>query len=145
MTRIIRLTAQTGVFLACCAGCLGDSTGPEGTAPVAGTWQFSGRQTVGTAATLAGTLVLQSQSRTTYSGSLDVVATLAGAAAQRLAGPVSGRVVNESTVDFAATLSGIERQHIGTVVADTISGTWLETSGNSVGASGTFRAIRTAR
>ena len=146
MTIIRRVWAHCAVAAVIAAACTGDSAGPPGTAPVAGTWQFAGQQTGSAVIGIAGALVLVSQTSTTYTGTIDVVQSAPGVASVRLAGPVSGRMAGGSNVDFTSTTSGASRQHVGTLVADTMAGSWVEISAaGGISASGTFRAVRTGR
>ena len=144
-----RAGSMTGIiliFAACLltfAGCLDTASGPQGNAPVAGTWRYTGQQTTGTTATLTGTMTFTSQSLVAYGGSLDVLETIAGGPQRRLAGPITGRIVNGVSLDFDITLGAQHRQHIGALAADTISGTWFEMGANGgVSAGGSFRAVR---
>jgi hypothetical protein len=146
LTIIRRLGAHCAVAAVIAAGCTGDSAGPSGVAPVAGSWQFAGQQTGSATIAIAGALVLVSQTTTTYTGTIDVVQSAPGVGSVRLAGPVSGRMVSASSVDFSSTVAGAQRQHVGTLVADTMAGTWVEISAlGGISGSGTFRAVRTGR
>lgn len=125
------------------SACLGSSVEPAGETSLAGTWAFTGQQSTGTPASMSGTLTLISKSSSSFGGSLDVVETIIGAAQRRLAGPVTGRVVNGASVDFTLVLGTMERQHIGAVKADTIVGTWYELAASGgINAGGSFRAVR---
>lgn len=142
----MRKWVQIAAVTAITTGCVGDSAGPGGAAPVAGTWQFTGQQASGASSAFSGVLALVSESSTTFSGTSDVVQTAAGLPPQRLAGPVSGRVAGTGTVDFSVTAAGAQRQHVGTLVADTMTGAWLELAASGgIASNGSFRAVRTAR
>ncbi len=112
-----------------------------GTPPdLTGSWSYSATQSV-PAATLAGTLSLTTSGGCTIDGHLSVTVDDGSGTPTLLDGGVSGVFLDESTVDVTTQLGG-ERRHLGTIVADTISGSWAE-SGPS-GKSGTFRAVRGA-
>ena len=58
-----------------------------------------------------------------------------------LSGPVTGRALDSTSVTFDAFLASATRHHMGTVKADTITGTWVDLTSGGPGASGTFRAV----
>ena len=128
------------------AACLRSTAEPPGTAPIAGSWAYVAQQSTGNQATLSGTLTLISESTSSYRGALDALETTSLGGQRRLAGPITGRVVNAASVDFTVTFGASQREHVGTLRADTIVGTWFEVGGLSgVSAAGSFRAIRTSR
>lgn len=146
LTIIRRAWAHCAVAAVIASGCTGDSAGPSGIAPVAGSWQFTGQQTGSATVGILGSLVLVSQTTTTYTGTIDVVQSAPGTASVRLAGPVNGRMAGTNSVDFTSTVAGASRQHVGALVADTMAGSWVEISAaGGISASGTFRAVRTGR
>jgi hypothetical protein len=106
-----------------------------------GTWSYTAVQTAPSAATLTGDLTVSGQSGQSLSGSIDVIED-AGGQLRRLTGPVSGRALDATTVDFDAFVDGADRRHVGTVRADTVVGEWADFSGGGAGASGTFRLER---
>jgi len=55
---------------------------------------------------------------------------------------VSGAESDGSVIDFDADLESTPWRHVGQMVADTISGTWVGTSAGGAMATGTFRVER---
>jgi hypothetical protein len=130
--------------LGAAAACLGSTDPGKMGVPVVGTWSYSATQGSPTAAQLNGALAFSDQTGAQISGTLDVIETGAGGAQRRIAGPVAGRTVDSTTVDFDMLLGTVSRRHVGQVRGDSISGTWIETpvDGGIPSASGTFRASR---
>ena len=112
--------------------------------PVVGTWSYVATQGSPSAAQLNGSLAFSGQTGAQVSGTLDVVEVGAGGLQRRLSGPVSGRTVDSTTLDFDLLLGDVSRRHVGLVRGDSLSGTWVETpiDGGLPSASGTFRASR---
>ena len=126
------------------AACLSNSSGPEGVVPVAGNWNYTAQQSSGGIGNSTGTMALTSESLTAYSGTMDVLETVVGSTSRRIAGPISGRLVSGTSVDFDVTLGAVHRQHIGMLAGDTIAGSWFEMgAGGGVSAGGTYKAVRT--
>jgi hypothetical protein len=138
---IERITTIAALGVMACLG----STDP-GTMGVAvlGTWSYTATQGSPSAAQLSGALAFSGQTGAQISGTLDVVETGVGGLQRRLAGPVSGRTVDSTTVDFDMLLGTVSRRHVGQVRGDSITGTWVETpvDGGVPSASGSFRASR---
>lgn len=108
-----------------------------------GTWNYVGVQTSPTRENLSGTLTISRESGTSFQGRLDLVATnTQNGQSTALGGLVSGAESDGSVIDFDADLESTPRRHVGQVVADTISGTWVGTSSGGVVATGTFRVER---
>lgn len=126
------------------AACVGSTDPGKMGALVLGTWSYAGTQGSPSAAQLNGALTFSGQAGAQISGTLDVIEIGAGGLQRRLAGPVSGRTVDSTTVDFDLLLGTVSRRHVGQVRGDSITGTWLETpvGGGAPSASGTFRASR---
>lgn len=124
--------------------CLGSTDPGKMGVPVLGTWSYSATQGSPSAAQLTGALAFSGQTGAQISGTLDVVETGVGGLQRRLAGPVSGRTVDSTTVDFDMLLGAVSRRHVGQVRGDSITGTWVETpvDGGVPSASGSFRASR---
>jgi hypothetical protein len=59
-----------------------------------------------------------------------------------LNGLVSGSASGTNVIDFDADLETTPRRHVGTIVADTITGTWVGSSSDGTVSSGTFRIER---
>ena len=108
-----------------------------------GTWNYVGVQTSPTRENLSGSLTISRESGTSFQGRLDLVATNTQTGQSTvLGGLVSGAESDGSVIDFDADLESTPRRHVGQVVADTISGTWVGSSSAGVVATGTFRVER---
>ncbi|HKR09428.1 MAG TPA: hypothetical protein VJS39_09580 [Gemmatimonadaceae bacterium] len=108
-----------------------------------GMWNYTGVQTSPTRENLSGTLTISRESGTSFQGRLDVIATNAQTGQSVvLGGLVSGAESNGNVIDFDADLEAAPRRHVGQIVADTISGTWVGSSSNGATSSGTFRVER---
>jgi hypothetical protein len=108
-----------------------------------GTWHYTGVQTVPVRETLEGTLEITRESGVSFQGQLQLVGVNTQTQAPRsLTGPVSGSEVGTDVIDFDADLE-TTRRHVGQIVADTITGTWISSDGTM--SSGTFRVERETR
>lgn len=108
-----------------------------------GTWNYTGVQTSPVRENLSGTLTISRESGTSFQGRLDLVATNAQSGQSAvLGGLVSGAESGSNVIDFDADLETTPRRHVGQLVADTISGTWVGSSSNGTTSSGTFRVER---
>jgi hypothetical protein len=136
--RLLAVVVVAALWVSACA-----SATDSGPPPVElrGTWQYAAVQTAPSGATIAGVLTVSGQAGKSLSGSIDVTEDADGHT-RRLTGPVSGRALDATTVDFDAFVEGSDRRHVGTVRADTITGEWVDFSGGVPGASGTFRLER---
>jgi hypothetical protein len=144
--RLLHVTTASIAALLCFNGCLATPVEGSGSAPVVGHWSYAGVQNTGNNAVVNGALVFTSSTAFTYGGSLDVIETASGNQQRRIVGPLVGRMSSTTAVDFEVTIGLVRRQHIGTVVADTLHGTWFELGTNNVVvAGGTYRAVRTSR
>ena len=93
--------------------------------------------------TLSGTLDISSESGTSFQGRLDVVSTNSQTGQMTaLNGLVSGAESDGNVIDFDASLESTPRRHVGQLVADTISGTWVGSTSGGTTPSGTFRVER---
>ena len=112
--------------------------------PVVGSWSYVATQGSPSAAQLNGSLAFSGQTGAQISGTLDMIEVGVGGQQRRLAGPVSGRTVDSTTLDFDMLLGDVSRRHVGQVRGDSLTGTWVETplEGGLPSASGTFRASR---
>lgn len=116
-------------------------TDPAGeVADVRGTWHYSGDQAA-PALTLDGTLLISTQRDDVIGGQLSWQEQGVAGGVRSDGGPVSGRVIEDSDVDFDVLLAATERRHVGRIIGDTIRGAWIEVSS---GRSGNFVAVRTA-
>ncbi|HCU11073.1 MAG TPA: hypothetical protein DGB72_02995 [Gemmatimonadetes bacterium] len=111
-----------------------------------GSWNYTGIQTVPVPETLSGTLNITRESGTSFQGRLDLVGVNSQQQQRLLDGSVSGSESGTDLIDFDADLlvETTPRRHVGQIVADTITGTWVSSSGGTM-ASGTFRVERETR
>lgn len=107
-----------------------------------GTWSYNGVQTSPTRENLSGTLTISRESGTSFQGRLDVVATNAQTGQSVVLGGLVSGAESGEVIDFDADLEAQPRRHVGQIVADTISGTWVGSSSNGAMSSGTFRVER---
>lgn len=139
-----RQLLQKGALLFAAALGLGCeiSTGPgAAAADVRGTWDYSGQQSAPNLS-LEGSLVIGSQRGEVIGGmgSWEASDGLGGVVMQ--GGNLTGQVIGASDVDFDVTLSAGPRRHVARLVADTMTGVWVDAGG---GATGEFRAVRQSR
>ena len=135
-----RVFALVGVlFLSACL----KSTEPQPSLlQLNGSWNYTGIQTVPVRETLTGTLIISRESGTSFQGQLNLVGTNSQTQQQRiLTGSVSGSESGTDVIDFDANLEATPRRHVGQIVADTITGTWVSSADGAM-ASGTFRVER---
>jgi hypothetical protein len=127
-------------FIVACAG----STDPgRPGVPVVGGWSYAGQQVAPGSASLTGAISFSTQSGSKISGSVDFVEIDSRGQQRRVAGPFSGRTVDSTTLDFEVVLGALSRRHVGRVKGDSLTGTWVESSGDGIPtASGTFRSAR---
>lgn len=112
-----------------------------------GSWNYTGVQTAPVQETLSGTLIISLESGTSFQGQLNLVAVNSQTQQQRLlSGVVSGAESGTDVIDFDADLlEATPRRHVGQIVADTITGTWVGSSSDGTMSSGTFRVERETR
>ena len=111
-----------------------------------GTWSYTGVQTGPVRETLTGTLTISGESGTSFQGRLNVVGINSQTGQNRsLEGLVSGSESSSGVIDFDANVETRPRRHVGQIVADTITGTWIGEAGNGTMSSGTFRVERETR
>ena len=111
-----------------------------------GTWNYAGVQTGPVRENLSGTLTISSESGTSFQGRLDVVGVNTQTGQSRvLGGVVSGSESSSNVIDFDAQLETSPRRHVGNIVADTITGSWVGSSSDGSMSSGTFRIERVTR
>ncbi|MGZ3468302.1 MAG: hypothetical protein ACXWND_10025 [Gemmatimonadaceae bacterium] len=138
----VRAFALVGVlFLSACL----KSTEPQPSLlQLDGSWNYTGIQTVPVRETLTGTLTISRESGTSFQGTLVLQGTNSQTQQQRnLNGSVSGSESGTNVIDFDASLAQetTPRRHVGQIVADTITGTWVSSADGPM-ASGTFRVER---
>jgi hypothetical protein len=124
------------------SACL-QSTAPQPSLlQLSGAWKYTGVQTVPVRATLAGTLTVSRESGTSFQGRLDLIsANQQTGQSSVLGGLVSGSESGTNVIDFDADMD-IVRRHVGQIVADTITGTWIGSAPDGTMSSGTFRVER---
>jgi hypothetical protein len=138
--RSIRALSVAPLLIA--VSCL-KSTAPEPSAlQLNGSWKYTGVQTQPVRETLTGTFTVSRESGTSFQGRLDIVAANEQTGQSTvLGGLVSGTESENNVIDFDANLETV-RRHVGQIVADTITGTWIGPSPDGTVASGTFRVER---
>jgi hypothetical protein len=131
------------VFGLSVAACVGSTDPGRMGVPVLGAWTYAGQQVAPGSASLAGSISFSTQTGAQIGGSIDFVETDSRGQQRRVAGPFSGRTVDSTTLDFEFVLGAVSRRHVGKVKGDSLTGTWVESSGDGVPtASGTFRSMR---
>jgi hypothetical protein len=136
------LIATSGLLSACLK-----STAPQDSlAQLSGSWNYTGVQTGPVQETLSGTLTISRESGASFQGRLDLVGVNSQSGQARvLGGLVSGSESATDIIDFDADLESSPRRHVGNIVADTITGTWIGSSPDGTMSSGTFRVEREPR
>jgi hypothetical protein len=139
----VRALGFAGVLLV--SACL-QSTAPQPSVlQLSGAWKYTGVQTVPVRATLSGTLTISRESGTSFQGRLDLIsANQQTGQSSVLGGLVSGSETGTDVADFDANLD-VVRRHVGQIVADTITGTWIGSAPDGSMSSGTFRVERGPR
>lgn len=133
-------------FAAFLAGCLSSTAVQPSLLDVRGEWSYAGAQSGANPESLSGTLVISTESGTAFQGRLDVFGVSQQSGQSRLlAGLVSGVVAANGVIDFDASVEATPRRHVGRIVADTITGTWVGHSADGVMTTGTFRTERETR
>jgi hypothetical protein len=118
-------------------GCVSPVESCAATRQIMGTWKYAATQDAPVRASLTGSLVISTQSCVDFQGALDVTEVTADGRSRRIAGPVSGLLVDSVVARFDATLGGADRQHLARFGGDSVWGSWVEIeSGASV--SGSF-------
>ena len=125
------------------SGCLKSTEPQPSLLQLNGTWNYTGIQTGPVRETLTGTLTISRESGTSFQGRLDLVAVNSQTGQSRvLGGLVSGAESASDVIDFDADVESSPRRHVGQIVADTISGTWVGSASDGTTSSGTFRVER---
>jgi|SRR5438105_3382786 len=128
------------------SGCLKSSEPQPSLLQLDGSWNYTGIQTGPVRETLSGTLTVSRESGTSFQGRLDLVAVNSQSGQSRLLGGlVSGSESGSDVIDFDADLETNPRRHVGQLVGDTISGTWVGSASDGSMSSGTFRVERGSR
>ncbi len=125
------------------SGCLKSTEPQPSTLQLNGSWNYTGVQTGPVRETLSGTLTVSRESGSSFQGRLDLVAMNSQTGQSRvLGGLVSGSESGSDVIDFDADVESNPRRHVGQIVADTISGTWIGSASDGSMTSGTFRVER---
>jgi hypothetical protein len=127
------------------SACLKSTAPQPSTLQLAGTWKYTGVQTGAVPETLDGTLTISQESGISFQGRLDVVGTNSQTLQTRVLGGLVSGSESSDVIDFDADLETTPRRHVGQIVADTITGTWVGEGSNGAMSSGTFRVEREAR
>jgi hypothetical protein len=139
---------RTGALAVACvaltlvsSGCLSSTDAQPSLLRLSGTWSYTGVQTNPVRENLSGTLTISRESGMSFQGRLDMRADNPQTGTNRvLGGLVSGSEKDASVIDFDADVEAVARRHVGEIVADTITGTWVGSSSDGAVISGTFRA-----
>jgi hypothetical protein len=128
-----------------CSACLSSTSPQPSQIQLDGTWNYTGVQTQPVRETLTGTLTVSRESGSSFQGRLDIVAANEQTGQNIvLGGLVSGSQSATDVIDFDADLETV-RRHVGQIVADTITGTWIGATADGAMSSGTFRVERESR
>ena len=139
----IRATVAATILMASVSGCLSSTDAQPSLLHLDGSWTYTGAQTAPVRENLSGNLTISIGSGASFQGTLTVVGTNPQTNQQRsLTGSVSGLSQNSNVIDFDADVETAPRRHVGQIVADTITGTWVGSSSDGTMSSGTFRAER---
>jgi hypothetical protein len=126
-------------------GCLSSTDAQPSNLQLTGDWVYTGAQTGAVRESLTGQLRVLGESGNSFQGRLDIVGVNEATGESRvMAGPLSG-IAEGNVVDFDANVEATTRRHVGQLVDDTITGTWVASSAAGVMSSGTFRAERGAQ
>jgi hypothetical protein len=127
------------VFAAVLGGC--GSLTDQGAVDVSlvGSWHYTAAQTTGNRVTYDGTLTITQQDGRTFAGGLDAQAVVPQGNVLRVNGVVSGRIPSNSSVDFDLEFPDDLRRHVGSIVGDTIKGSWASSDLSLLGG---FTAVR---
>ena len=132
------ITLLAGLALAACSSAPEDCGAP---ADPSGTWDYTATQTT-PAATVAGTWTLNRPGTCRIGGTFAATVDDGDGSPTLMSGSISGVFLDETHVELHLyPSSGGDRTHLGTVVADTLTGTWEQPAAGG-GTSGSFRAER---
>ena len=124
------------------AGCQMDTASScSSVPPIVGAWRYSATEETPARAAISGTLSITSASCEAIVGSMDVVETTATGGTQRLAGPITGQVVDGTSFQFNAFLEATPRQHLASFKGDSLSGSWVNANGGQA-ETGSFEGKR---
>lgn len=121
--------------------CLQSTAPLPATVPLEGSWRYTASQATPVRESLSGVMVIEVQSGSSLQGTIEMVATNQQTGQSRtISGPVSGTAAEAHLIDMDAALELSIRRHVGSLVGDTIAGSWVATGNAGVASSGTFRA-----
>ena len=137
------LLMATGALLSACL----QSTAPQASVlNLNGSWNYTGVQTAPVRENLTGTLSVSRESGTSFQGRLDLIGVNAQTGqSTTFSLLVSGTAPGSDVIDFTASVGTASRRHVGQIVADTITGTWVGSAPDGTMPSGTFRVERVMR
>jgi hypothetical protein len=143
---VIRRTRFVGLLIALCSalftGCLRSTDPQPSNLQLTGDWVYTGVQSGAVRENLSGELSVLGQSANSFQGRLDIVGVNEATGESRvMGGPLSG-IADGDVIDFDANIEATTRRHVGQLVDDTITGTWVASSAGGAMSSGTFRAER---
>jgi len=144
----VRFVAGTMILVgaALVSGCLKSTEPQPSLLQLNGSWNYTGIQTGPVRETLSGILTISRESGMSFQGRLDLVAVNSQTGQSRLLGGlVSGSESGSNVIDFDADLEANPRRHVGQLVGDTVSGTWVVSASDGSTTSGTFRVERETR
>jgi hypothetical protein len=123
-------------------GCLSSTDVKPPVLGLAGDWSYAGVQTGPVREILSGDLRINGESGTSFQGTLSLEGVNEATGESRMmSGSVSGSGEGR-VIDFDANVESTGRRHVGQIVADTITGTWVGSTPGGTITSGTFRAER---
>ena len=128
------------------SGCLRSTEPQPSLLNLSGSWNYTGVQTGPVRETLTGTLTISRESGNSFQGRVDLVGVNGQTGQSRvLGGLLSGSESGTNVIDFDADLEVTPRRHVGQILADTVTGTWVGYSADGSMSSGTFRIERETR
>lgn len=128
------------------SGCLRSTEPQPSLLNLSGSWNYTGVQTGPVRETLTGTLTISRESGNSFQGRVDLVGVNGQTGQSRvLGGLLSGSESGTNVIDFDADLEVTPRRHVGQILADTVTGTWVGSSADGSMSSGTFRIERETR
>jgi len=138
---LLRAASLSVMAMGMSAGCLRSTEAEPSVLRLTGDWNYTGVQTGAVRENLVGQLRILSESGSTFQGRLDIVGTNEAGDSRVMTGSVTGSGESD-VVDFDAHVEAAARRHVGQVVADTITGTWVGSAPGGAVVSGTFRGER---
>jgi hypothetical protein len=141
--KVARTAAGSLLLLA--SACLSSTSPQPSDIQLNGTWKYTGLQTQPVRETLTGTLTISRESGSSFQGRLDMIELNEQTGESTvIGGLVSGSQSGSNVIDFDADLESV-RRHVGQIVADTITGSWIGAASGGAVSSGTFRIERGAQ